>query len=62
MGAAPHLDLEAIRRACRKYGVRRLQVLGSATTDRFDPPLLRCTYSEAGVLVPVVPDLLRDPS
>lgn len=37
MGAAPHLDLEAIRRACRKYGVRRLQVFGSATTDRFDP-------------------------
>lgn len=33
------LDLphEEIRKLCRHYGVKRLAVFGSATTDRFDP-------------------------
>lgn len=31
------LDREAIAALCREYGVRRLAVFGSATTDRFDP-------------------------
>lgn len=30
------LDLEAIARACRRYGVARLRIFGSALTDRFD--------------------------
>lgn len=30
------LDREAIGGLCRKYGVRRLVVFGSAVTDRFD--------------------------
>ena len=30
-----HLD--AIRALCREYGVRRLEVFGSAATDDFDP-------------------------
>jgi predicted nucleotidyltransferase len=31
------LDLDAIARACERYGVERLRVFGSALTDRFDP-------------------------
>lgn len=31
------LDLDAIARACKRYGVERLRVFGSALTDRFDP-------------------------
>jgi predicted nucleotidyltransferase len=31
------LDVEAIRRACDRYGVERLRVFGSVLTDRFDP-------------------------
>jgi len=30
-------NLEAIATLCRTYGVRKLEVFGSATTDRFDP-------------------------
>lgn len=30
------LDREAIVDACRRFGVRRLAVFGSATTDHFD--------------------------
>jgi predicted nucleotidyltransferase len=30
------LDQDAIGELCRKYGVRRLVVFGSAATDRFD--------------------------
>ncbi len=30
-------NLEAIAELCRRYGVRKLEVFGSATTDRFDP-------------------------
>lgn len=29
--------LEAIRALCREYGVARLEIFGSATTDAFDP-------------------------
>ena len=32
---AKHLD--EIRELCDRYGVRRLDLFGSATTDRFDP-------------------------
>ena len=32
---APHLA--TIRDLCRRYGVRRLELFGSATTDTFDP-------------------------
>lgn len=37
MDTARRLDIEAIRRACERYGVRRLRVFGSTLTDRFDP-------------------------
>jgi uncharacterized protein len=37
MGTAVPLDLDAIARACEKYGVRRLRIFGSALTDHFDP-------------------------
>ncbi len=30
-------NLDAIRALCREYGVARLEIFGSATTDRFDP-------------------------
>ena len=31
------LDLDAIGRACKRYGVERLRIFGSALTDHFDP-------------------------
>lgn len=31
------LDRDAITELCRRFGVRRLSVFGSAVTDRFDP-------------------------
>ena len=31
------LDLDAIVRACKLYGVERLRIFGSALSDRFDP-------------------------
>ena len=31
------LDLDAITRACKRFGVERLRIFGSALTDRFDP-------------------------
>jgi predicted nucleotidyltransferase len=37
MAGPLELDREAIAALCRQYGVRRLAVFGSATTDRFDP-------------------------
>ena len=37
MTMADLLDRQAIAAACRKHGARRLQVFGSATTDRFEP-------------------------
>lgn len=39
MDAAAMLDLAAIARACKRYGVERLRVFGSALTDRFDPEI-----------------------
>lgn len=30
------LDLDAITRACKRHGVERLRIFGSALTDRFD--------------------------
>jgi len=30
-------DTEAIKDACQRYGVRRLQVFGSVISERFDP-------------------------
>lgn len=37
MDAVAMLDLDAIRRACKPYGVERLRIFGSALTERFDP-------------------------
>lgn len=37
MDAAATLDLDVIARACKRYGVERLRLFGSALTDRFDP-------------------------
>ncbi len=51
MGTALHLDLAAIRRACQKYGVTRLRIFGSATTERFDPQA-----SDVDFLVDFAPD------
>lgn len=31
------LDLDAIASACKRYGVQRLRIFGSALTERFDP-------------------------
>ena len=36
MDAVAMLDLDAIARACKRYGVERLRIFGSALTDRFD--------------------------
>ncbi len=36
MSPALVLDREAIAGACRAYGVQRLRLFGSATSDRFD--------------------------
>lgn len=37
MDAFAMLDLDAISRACQRFGVERLRIFGSALTDRFDP-------------------------
>lgn len=37
MSGAIVLDREAIARACKRHGVARLRIFGSATSDRFDP-------------------------
>lgn len=37
MDAVATLDLDAIVRACKRYGVERLRIFGSALSDRFDP-------------------------
>jgi len=37
MGPAVLLDIEAIGRACERYGVERLRIFGSVLTGRFDP-------------------------
>lgn len=45
------LDLDAIERACQRFGVQRLQVFGSILTDRFDP-----ASSDIDFLVDFLPD------
>ncbi|MFZ0531468.1 MAG: nucleotidyltransferase domain-containing protein [Propionicimonas sp.] len=37
MDAVAMFDLDAIARACERYGVQRLRIFGSALTERFDP-------------------------
>lgn len=37
MDTAVPLDSDAVRRACERFGVKRLRVFGSVLTDRFDP-------------------------
>lgn len=37
MDAAATPDLDAIAPACKRHGVERLRVFGSALTERFDP-------------------------
>lgn len=37
MDAVATLDLQAIGRACERFGVKRLRIFGSATSGRFDP-------------------------
>lgn len=37
MDGGPVLDLDAIALTCKRYGVERLRIFGSALTDRFDP-------------------------
>jgi uncharacterized protein len=37
MNAAMTLDVDAIARACKRHGVGRLRIFGSAVTGRFDP-------------------------
>lgn len=52
------LDADAIRRACKRHGVERLRIFGSALTDRFDPE-----RSDVDFLVDFLPgrdDLLGD--
>lgn len=51
MATALHLDLAAIRRACQRYGVTRLRIFGSATTEYFDPQT-----SDIDFLVDFAPD------
>ncbi|MGB7962555.1 MAG: nucleotidyltransferase domain-containing protein, partial [Propionicimonas sp.] len=46
------LDREAIVALCRRHGVARLSVFGSALTDRFDP-----NRSDVDMTVEFVPDL-----
>lgn len=50
MEPIPTLDLDAIARACERYGVARLRVFGSAVTGRFDPE-----HSDIDFLVDFVP-------
>lgn len=37
METTPAFDTEAIKDACQRYGVRRLQVFGSVLSEHFDP-------------------------
>ena len=37
MDAVAMLDLDAIADACKRHGVERLRIFGSALTDHFDP-------------------------
>ena len=51
MDAVAMLDLDAIVRACKLYGVERLRIFGSALSDRFDPEA-----SDIDFLVDFAPD------
>jgi predicted nucleotidyltransferase len=51
MVKAALLDIEAIKRACKQYGVARLRLFGSALTDRFD-----AAHSDVDFLVDFIPD------
>ena len=58
MDTTSSLDLEAIRRACERYGVQRLRVFGSLLQERFDPQ-----SSDADFLVDFLPgraDMFED--
>lgn len=37
MDVALLLDIDAIRKACERFGVERLRVFGSVLTERFNP-------------------------
>lgn len=51
MDTAVPLDIEAIRRACERFGVKRLRIFGSVLTDRFDQE-----KSDIDFLVTFLPD------
>lgn len=51
MIAAIEHNLDAIAALCRHYGVVRLEVFGSATTDEFDP-----TRSDVDFLIDYEPE------
>jgi len=46
----------ALRQLCERFGVRRLEIFGSATTDGFDP-----NRSDLDLLVEYDHDARRDP-
>jgi len=46
MSSGAALEREAIARACRAHGVRRLRLFGSAASDRFRPE-----HSDVDILV-----------
>ena len=50
MSNALALDRDAIARVCRAYGVSRLQIFGSATSERFDSE-----HSDVDFLVEFIP-------
>ena len=52
--AAPIVDTAELRRVCLAHDVARLQVFGSAGTDRFDPE-----HSDVDVLVEFLPEAER---
>jgi len=56
MNAVALLDRDAIARACRRFGVARLRVFGSAVTDEFDPE--RSDFDFLVDFLPQVADLL----
>lgn len=51
MDIAEVIDLNAIQRACQKYGVKQLRAFGSVLTEKFDPE-----SSDIDFLVTFLPD------
>jgi predicted nucleotidyltransferase len=49
--AAIEQNLDAIQSLCRRYGVSRLELFGSAVTDEFDP-----TRSDVDFLIDCAPE------